>query len=492
MTQTFASMQLFWPETTLVAGCILAFLVDLALGRRPAARMVLGGLAVATLVVYAALVMWQGGIEPRTLFYGQVRLDAFASFFKILTATASLAVVFMAWDSREIPGARWGDFLGLVIGLTLGMGLMASASHLVMIYLAVEFVSLASYVLAGLGGMHRPRLAEGALKYVVFGGAASGVMLYGMSLLYGLTGTLDLAGVRDGLATQPPSPTSMLAMGLVLVGLGYKIAMAPFHMWSPDVYEGAPIPFAGLLSVGPKAAGFALFIRFFAGGLGTGTDPVLPVGGLPWIPLVGILAAATMTIGNLTALNQDNVKRMLAFSSIAHAGYILMGVTVATPEGFKAVLFYLWAYLFMNLGAFYVTQVVHDATGSDDMAAFRGLGRSAPFCAVIMTVFLFSLTGLPPFAGFIGKFYLFAALLEQGSVWYVILALVGALNSAVSLYFYARIVKTMFLEKGDGTPVPTRAATVILGSALAIPVLALGLYWGPLVDLAAASLGPLL
>jgi NADH-quinone oxidoreductase subunit N len=277
---------------------------------------------------------------------------------------------------------------------------------------------------------------------------------------------------------------------LSLVGFGYKVAAVPFHQWCPDVYEGAPTPVTAFLSVGPKAAGVAALIRFVVVGFDASVATP-PVGGLPWPVLLGILAMATMTVGNLAAVPQDNVKRLLAYSSIAHAGYLLMGVAVGTPEAIQAVAVYAPIYLLMNLGAFLAVLAVRAKTGSETIADYRGLGARSPLLAIALAIFLFSLTGLPPFAGFIGKFYLFASVLQAGTPFFYVVAIVGVLNSVVSLFYYARLVKAMFLEgSAAGAPaVPVPFPATVLLAVLAIPTLILGVWWSPLAALAAKAAG---
>src|SRR5438132_522708 len=292
---------------------------------------------------------------------------------------------------------------------------------------------------------------------------------------------------------QPAAQLALVvAVIFVLAGVGYKIASVPFHMWCPDVYEGAPTPFTAFLSVGPKAAGFAVAIRFFFAVF----ERQLPGGAyarvsdLPWPAIIGIISAATMTLGNVTALVQDNLKRMLAYSSIAHAGYLLMGLAAASAAGVQSILVYLVIYVFMNVGAFLVVIAVSRATGGETVADFRGLGTRAPIAALALTVFLFSLTGLPPFAGFTGKYLIFAALVQRGGLWNVVLAVIGVVNSALSLFYYARIIKAMYLEDAPAAermPVPALYTGVLV--ALTVPLLVFGLYWGPLVRWAATAFG---
>jgi NADH-quinone oxidoreductase subunit N len=445
---------------------------------------------------------------PRGLFNGMIASDPFATFFKWLFLAAAALTVLIAARSTEFGRQQIGVFYPLLLSIVLGMFLMASAMDLLMMYLAVELVSLVSYALAGYRQGDR-KAAEAALKYVIYGGVASGIMLFGMSYIYGLTGStslLGLGGALDGLAvgTMGSSQTALrvalaVAVIFVLCGVGFKIASVPWHMWCPDVYEGAPTPFTAFLSVGPKAAGFALAVRFFwsaLAGAPLGNGPGALTDGLsdlPWPAIIGVLAAVTMTLGNLTAIVQNNLKRLLAYSSIAHAGYMLMGLCAASTVGVQSVMIYLLVYLVMNLGAFLVVIVVAQATGSESIDAYRGLGRRNPLAALSFAVFLFSLTGLPPFAGFTGKWYLFVAVLQNyampGGGWYAALAVIGALNSAVSLYYYMRIARAMFLEApvGEFTVRPHLGYQIMLG-AFSAALLLFGVWWNPLIDWTQQSL----
>ncbi|HEX9103232.1 MAG TPA: NADH-quinone oxidoreductase subunit N, partial [Polyangia bacterium] len=301
-----------------------------------------------------------------------------------------------------------------------------------------------------------------------------------------LCGGTSFAAILQAAGTTPAATTVMLAVVLCLAGFGYKVASVPFHMWCPDVYEGAPTAVTAFLSVGPKAAGFALLLRFCAG--------VLPaeLGGAPapWPLLFGLIAAATMTLGNLGALAQTNVKRLLAYSSIAHAGYVLLALVAAGHDGARAILLYLVTYLFMSLGAFAVVVAVADGGVGDQLAEWRGLGRRAPWAAAAMAIFLFSLTGLPPFAGFFGKVYVFYALVARGGSFMVTLAVVGILNSALSLYYYARVLRAMYFDApADEAPIAVAPLHASLLAVLALPTVALFLVWSPLARFVDASLG---
>jgi NADH-quinone oxidoreductase subunit N len=385
-----------------------------------------------------------------------------------------------------------GEYFSLLTAMTLGMTLMAGASNLIMMYIAIELTSLSSYLLAGYT-RDADDSAEASLKYVIYGAVASGMMLYGMSIVFGLTGSLDLQGINRVLSGGDVSlPALVIAGVLITVGFGYKISAVPFHFWTPDVYEGAPITITALLSVASKAAGFAMMIRFF---MVTFVDTVMGGGsaagwgilnGFEWTHLLAVMAVLTMTVGNLVAIWQNNLKRLLAYSSIAHAGYMLLGVAALSGAGISAVMVYFVVYLFMNLGAFYIVMMVADKTGTEDIAGYEGLGARSPFIAVAMTIFLLSLTGLPPTAGFIGKLYIFYALIDARLIWLVV---IGALNSVVSLYYYVRVIRGMFLKEpaAGATQLRFSPAEIALTLVLLVPTLALGLYFGPLVEYAQAS-----
>ncbi len=476
------------PELALTVTILALVVADVIFRRHAARRNILGTLAVLGLVV-AAISFTALPSGRQEIFHGMLALDGYAIFFKGLFLIAAFLGLLFGVLSDEIPRSRFGEYLILLLCLTLGLNLLSAAQNLLMIYLSLELVSMPSYALTAFRRGDR-QSSEAALKYVIFGAASSGLMLYGFSLLYGLSGTLDLAGVGQALVHAGGSGNPALPLGialavlLALVGFGYKVAAVPFHMWCPDVYQGAPTPFVAFLSVGPKAAGLAALLRFLVVGLGVPAG-WLPAGEFPWPALIGILAIATMTLGNLIAIAQENIKRLLAYSSIAHAGYMLMAVAVGSDAAVRAVMLYLPIYLFMNMGAFLAVMAVRARTGSESLAAYRGLGARSPFLAVVLAVFLFSLTGLPPLAGFIGKFYLFAALLKTHLTFFYVVAIIGVLNSVVSLYYYVRIVKAMFLEKAEaGAPtLPLARASTVLLTVCAIPTVLLGIWWGPLAGL---------
>ncbi len=506
--ENLRSTGLFQPELVLCFGALLVFVADLFLRKSPSRVFQLTVLTLGVLALAAALVTRQPAV-PQNLFNKLIVHDAFATFFKWLFLAASALTVIISAQGKDLPSKRIGEFYALLLAITLGMFLMASSSDLLMIYLAIELVSMVSYVLAGFRKGDR-KAAEAGLKYVIYGGVASGVMLFGMSLLYGLLGTtnvlafapkLQVLGSQFAVASAlggelATKLTLVVAVVFVSAGVGYKIAAVPWHMWCPDVYEGAPTPFTAFLSVGPKAAGFAVAVRLFysamAGPAGANGFSEA-IGGIPWPAVVGVISAITMTLGNVVAIVQTNLKRLLAYSSIAHAGYTLMGLAAVSVTGMQGVMMYMLVYLVMNLGAFLVVILVAQTTGSESIFEYRGLARRQPLAAVAFGIFLFSLTGLPPFAGFAGKWYLFVAVIERaggpGGTWYAILAIVGALNTAVSLYYYARIIRAMFLE-APFTDEPVRSPVgyqVMLG-AFSAAILVFGLWWTPMIDWTTRSL----
>jgi NADH-quinone oxidoreductase subunit N len=364
------------PELLLLATILTVFIADLLVRRKErVGEIALLGTAASAFAISAL----SGGAEG-WLFSKMIVQDPFATFFKVVFALATLATVWMSLGSKEIQGTNQAEYYGLLLSSTLGMYFMASAANLLMAYLALEFVSLTSYVLTGYL-RHDRRGGEAALKYLIYGGVASGAMIYGMSWIYGLTGSMDFAAINAALTTGEANKLAVfIAALLTLVGFGYKITAVPFHMWAPDVYTGAPIPIAAFLSVGSKAAGFSLLIRFFYPAMSQlepdGTWQFIP--GVDWPQVVLVLSMVTMTLGNLAALSQNNLKRMLAYSSIAHAGYMLMGFVVLSNEGLRAVMFYLVVYYLMNIGAFLVGhRYGHLPVLAHGPAAVRRLHRQA-------------------------------------------------------------------------------------------------------------------
>ena len=459
-------------------------------------------LALFGLAVAGLLLVIRTPHETKELFQGMAVADPFSWFFEAFFLVVAMLVVVLSTQSRDIKENK-GEYYALIIVLTMGMIMLASANDLLMVYLALETVSIASYILTGWMA-HSKRSSEASLKYVLYGAVASGLMLYGLSLLYGMTGSTDFHQVADKLATSRAPLAAGIASMLVFSGFAYKIASVPFHMWAPDVYTGAPTPVTAFLTVGPKAAGMAALIRFFYVVLSVPGVPnsdgmtwVASAGAPVWPILVGILAMATMTVGNLAAMGQNNVKRLLGYSSIAHAGYMLMGLVVLTQEGLRSILFYLVVYCAMNLGAFVVVSAVANETGTEEMEGFRGLGTRNPFSGICMTLFLFSLVGMPPLAGFAGKLHLFYGVVHKGMMvggtfnFYYLIAIVGVLNSVISLFYYARIVKAMYLETVPealaNSPLFVKPTYYLLYAFLGFFTIYLGLSWGSWISFAGSS-----
>lgn len=424
--------------------------------------------------------------------FGLLALDPFASYFRIIILITSILIVFFSKASSEINSIfdRSGEYYSLLLGMILGMLFMVSASDLIMIYISVELLSLSSYVLAGFTKL-RDRNSEASLKYLIYGAASSGLMLFGMSIFYGMTGSTNLFVINEFLQSASFSGiTYSFAMILVFAGIGFKISAAPFHFWTPDVYEGAPISITAFLSVASKAAGFALLIRFLKTTfLLDGVDGVwnLMSAGFNWQEFLIIISILTMTLGNFSALWQDNVKRMLAYSSIAHAGYMLLGVAVLTDQGLLAVLVYFLVYLLMNIGSFYIVMLIANKIGSENINDYNKLGITSPFLGVSLGIFLISLTGLPPTAGFISKLYIFISLIDTHMI---IVAVIAVLNSVVSLYYYIRVLKHMFISESEkeAPKIEVSINNVVFILILLVPILLLGVYFSPMVDFAQSCL----
>lgn len=428
-------------------------------------------------------------------FDGMLSIDPFSLFFKIVIILSTIVVVIMSRYSDEVKSEPHlsGEYFFLILSMAIGMMFMVGASNLLMMYLTLELTSLTSYVASGFTRKAKDS-SEASLKYLLYGAFSSGVMLYGISILYGLTGTLNIAGINQVLMQGSVNSLALIVSSLfIMVGFGYKISAVPFHFWTPDVYEGAPVTVTAFLSVASKAAGFAMMMRAIKVMFIDSSVSTLPAGawafieGIPLQEVLIILSVATMTLGNLVALWQDNVKRMLAYSSIAQAGYMLLGVLVLGNDGSAAVMVYFVVYLFMNLGAFYVVMLIANKTGSEHIDSYKGLGRKAPLLTVAMAVFLVSLTGLPPTAGFIGKWMIFLSLINAKMIG---IAIIGVLNSVVSLYYYVRVIRNLFLREEDKATEGTFSfplAQQVLIFSLLIPTLYFGLFFNELVEFAQYS-----
>lgn len=455
---------LILPEIILTITGIVLILLDLGLAEDRKGAVP----AVAGIGFLAALV----GLGPSVgqniqVLWQMYSIDSVSLFFRTLFLAVGFMAVLVSWEYARRTKMAIGEFYHLLVFTTLGMMLMASTHNLIVIYLGLELSSISSYVMAGML-QDEPRSGEAALKYFLIGSVASAIALFGMSLVYGLTGTTDIVDALGRLQLAPPA--LVVTAGLfLLAGFGLKVGMVPFHMWIPDTYQGAPTPVTAFFSVGPKAAAMAAILRIFVlSFLG------LPALGAGWRLMIAVLAAISMTFGNVTALLQTNVKRMLAYSSIAHVGYMLVGIAALPPRDLSAVLTYLAAYAIMNLGIFAVVILVEDQGQAPEIDAFRGLAYRAPWAAVAMAVFFLSLVGVPPTIGFFAKLQLFLAAVDAHMVW---LGVILGINSAISVGYYYSVVKVSFLRDAEGVP-PVRAAWTI-GAAvvlLAVGTLVAGIY----------------
>ena len=491
------SLQYIKPEIAVSITLVVIVLADLIFGKKKSHLPVI---SIIGLLVTGYFVIEQFGMNATAFSSspeskGLLSVDAFGAFFKLIVVLTTIFVVFFSVSSKEIKESvdRHGEYYTLIFGMVLGMFLISSATDLILIYLSIEVLSLSSYVLAGFVKTAK-RDSEASLKYMIYGSASSGIMLFGISLIYGLTGTTNLYAINQILAfSQMTGFTFIFAAILILAGIGFKISAAPFHFWTPDVYEGAPISITAYLSVASKAAGFALLVRFIKI---TFVDSVAPTGFwsilnvVDWQSILIVLSILTMTLGNFAALWQDNLKRMLAYSSIAHAGYLLLAVAIFSDQGLSAVLIYFAIYLFMNLGAFFVVMLIANKIGSEDIDDYKGLGSSASILGVALTIFLLALAGLPPTAGFIGKLYIFIALIDANMVAVAIIAL---LNTVVAYYYYVRVLKNLYLVQHESkfSKIEVSFGNKVLLFVLLIPVLVLGVYFTPLVTLAKNSIAML-
>ncbi len=481
------------PEIAIAITLVVIVVVDLIMGKN---KKALPYISIAGLVITGLLVIQQFGTSvsvfktsPST---SLLVIDNFGLYFKIIILLASLFIIFFSMASNEIKStyARHGEYYTLIFGMILGMFLLSSAVDFILIYLSIELLSLSSYVLAGFV-KNSLRNSEASLKYVIYGGVSSGVMLFGISLIYGLTGSTNLYEINSLIQLQNFPVVTLLIAGLfVIVGFGFKISAVPFHFWTPDVYEGAPLPITAYLSVASKAAGFAVLIRFIKITFVDSIDEhgfwqLISV--VDWRSIIILLSILTMTLGNFSALWQDNLKRMLAYSSIAHAGYMLLGLAVLSNEGITAIMLYFLIYLFMNLGAFFVVMLIANKIGSEDIDDYKGLGRSIPYLGVSLGIFLVSLIGLPPTAGFIAKIYLFIALVDAKMI---TLAVIALLNTVVSLYYYVRVLRNLYLVQTEEKRPAIKMSLLnsIILFLLVAPLIIFGIYFTPIVNFAKSSL----
>lgn len=457
----------FSPEIILTLGGTLLMLLDAVLGKR--GRHGYGHITIVTLLAALAGAAAAAG-DPGPAFGGMLSVDGFATFFRFIVLIVGVLTVLPSYRFLDRENADPGEYHALLLFSVAGQCVMATANELMMIFIGLEISSIASYIMAGYLRDDK-RANESALKYFLLGSFASGFFLYGVAITYGITGTTNLSAVRNIITS--PNPPSMLFVGLaaalMFVGLGFKVSGAPFQVWAPDVYQGAPTPVTAFMSAGPKAAAFAIFLRIFM----TAFEPI----GDTWVNLVWISALASMTIGNFAALTQSNVKRMLAYSSIAHAGYVLVALTARSEDGTAAAMFYLASYALMNVGAFVV--VAHLSGKGERYQSiddFAGLAKKQPVVAAMLTIFMFSLIGVPLTGGFFGKFYIFKAALQSHLVWLTVL---GLLNSAVAAFYYLRVLVMMYMHEPSEASNSLEPLSMAQGAALVLPaigVLYLGMF----------------
>lgn len=466
------------PEIGLVVLGLIVLGYDLAMpgeGKRGLGWLTAGGI---TVVFFLTLIFSRPGDESVEVWGGMLRHDWLGFSFTLLFLFGAALTSLFAMEMKSL--GQKGEFYFLLLVSTIGMILMASSANLIMLFLAIETTSIPLYILAGFYTLDN-KSTESGFKYFLFGAMTSAVMLYGFSLIYGFTGTTDIYEITEMVITGNVSLT--LALGtliLVMVGFGFKISIVPFHFWAPDVYEGAPTPVAGFLSTASKAAGFAVLMRIL---LTVYADPVV----IPyWVIVVAALSVFSMTLGNAMAIPQKNIKRLLAYSSIAHAGYALIGVAALSELGITSVIFYMIAYVITNLAAFGIVAAFWRISGSDQIADYAALSRRSPTLAIIMLVTFLSLAGMPPLGGFVAKFFVFAAAVKAGLVW---LAIIGVLNTIVGLYYYLVVLKVVYLYRSEDEdkPVPMTRPYALALTILVVGIILLGTLFGPWAEWSARA-----
>ena len=464
----------------LLTGLALSVLVlDLFLGRR--SKAALGYITITGLLIILPIAFVT--VSPEASFGMMVTADFFSAFFNVIFIIAALFAVLISMDYLKKVGVESGEYYYIILFAALGMMIMASAADFINLYVGLELMALSFYVLVAFRVDER-RSVEGALKYFVLGALSSGILLYGISFVYGFSGTTNLAQIARHAATVSGwDPFLSLAMALIAIGFCFKIAAYPFHMWAPDAYEGAPTPVTAFLSVGSKAAAFAVFLRVFITAF-SGARP-------QWSGLLWTLSAATMIFGSVVAISQKNIVRMLAYSSIAHAGIIMIGLLTYNAIGASGVLYYLLVYAFMNMGAFTVVALfIRDGGAGGAISDYKGLAASRPGVAFLMSLFLFSLAGIPPTGGFTAKFFILASAIGAHYYW---LAAIGVLATAISLFFYAKVIFYMYMKEPDDSQQPLPAAGFAYNVALfaaAAGTLVLGIYPAPFIDMAMEAIKP--
>ena len=448
--------QLLMPELVIALTLIIVLVFDLF---DSISKTVLGWMTIvgAGIALWVSIQMHQAG-RVGTQFNEMFKVDNFSLFFNIIFLVSTILVVLISMSYLDRGDRKQGPYYLLILLATLGMMLMAAGNELIIVFLGLELMSLSLYVLAGYF-RESPASSEAGMKYLLLGAFASAFFLYGIALIYGGAGTTSVPEIAAAITADDKSPLLLAGMFLLVVGFGFKVAIVPFHQWAPDVYEGAPTTIAAFISAGPKAAGFAAFLRIFMEAL-----PNLQV---EWSGVLILLAMLTMTVGNVIAIAQTNIKRMLAYSSIAHAGYVLIGLAAANNDGISSAMLYLLIYCVMNIGAFGAVILAKTEDGESLMISdYAGLGTRKPLLAMFMGVMLLSLAGFPPTAGFVGKFYIFKAAVGAGHIWLVI---IGAINTAISAFYYLRVVVTMYMrEPEEELEFSPYASTLVVGLILAV------------------------
>jgi len=472
------SLSLYIPELIIITTLLLMIILDLI----PSTKVYTFPFCLVSLFV-SGIMLWKNHGLTDSLFMGMICIDPFSHFFKYIFLFTTFSIILISRFEKKLDRTYSTEYNVLLLIVLLGMFLMSSSINLLMIYLSIELVSIPSYILAGMLKSDRES-NEASLKYVIFGSFASGLMLFGLSILYGITGTTDISIISKALQNLDYPLTIYFPLILILAGFGYKISMVPFHYWTPDVYEGAPTPITAFLSVAPKAAGLSILIRiFYTMFTIEGTLSITePLSGINWPTLIAVGSAITMTLGNILAVQQKDVKRLLAYSSISHIGFMLMAFTIIGPEAIRAIMLYLFIYLFMNLSAFYMAIFASNKLDAHYVEDWVGIGKKNPLLAAFMTLSLLSLTGLPPTSGFVGKIYIFAELFKHQQFYW--LAVIAILNSVISLYYYFSIVKAMYLVEVEDSVEPVDAHPIIKWSIIIFSAqnILFFLYWEPLVN----------
>ena len=477
-----ASLSHYVPECLAIITMIALLYFESVYGDREKGRLMVFISGTIGLVATAGMLIVGFKFKATPIFYNAIVIDPFSTFLKLLMVLGTLANLWLAFFSKDIYQNFKSEFCIMTIGTMVGGMLLVSSNNMINLYLGIETLSILSYVLATLK-KYDARANESGLKYVLYGGIASGIMLFGMSHIYGMTGTIEFNGIAEALRGVNSDQTMVLvpAFLMMLAGVGYKISAFPFHMWTPDVYEGAPMPVTSFFSIVPKLAGIGALIRI--------TMTIFAAEGVfkeSWILTLQLMAALTMTVGNVSAIGQRSVKRMLAFSSISHAGVLILGVCVANEIGVRAVLFYGVTYLFMTLVAFFITSFISDEYGNDHFERFNGLIYRHPIMAIAMAITMFSLAGLPPLSGFVAKFNIINAVVAKG---YYTLAVIAVINSVVSLYYYMKLVKLMIIKEADDESSlgSFNFLNQFVIGALTVPVVVLGIFWDSILSASSAA-----